>query len=239
MRPSRIVLWKLMTCVSNHLFFSLSSTGEKAKLYCWKKQAMAQFHPQPPPILIILVAEQQEKSAGQRRGRGALWKINIRECEQLNTYLSLSCVQICPVLSLGVLINTVWIKENANSRKQVLPGGTVDTLCAPIQKGCSAVCEIRTLDKLPSCLRVLILAPAFISRCSGLCAQMKLALNILITYQILAASIVWVVLGVVRKGNREWKYTKKVVRKLKKQPQTKQGKQNQVLVQKTKVSQTS
>lgn len=166
--------------------------------------------------------------------------ISIRECEQLNTYLSLSCVQICPVLSLGVFINAVWIKENASLEKQV-PGGTVDILGAPTQKGCPAMCEIRTLDKRPGCLNVLILAPAFMSRCSSLCAQMKLPLNILITCQILAVSFVWVVLGVVRKSNGEWKYGgKKSCKKiLKKQPQKKQTKQNQVLVGKAKVSLTS
>lgn len=116
--------------------------------------------------------------------------ISIRECEQLNTYLSLSCVRICPVLSLGVFINAVWIKENASPGKQVLPGGTVDILWAPTQKGRSAMCEIRTSDKLPGCLNVLILAPAFMSRCSSLCAQMKLPLNILITCQTLAVSFV-------------------------------------------------
>lgn len=139
--------------------------------------------------------------------------ISIRECEQFNTYLSLSCVQICPVLSLGVFINAVWIKENASLEKQV-PGGTVDILWAPTQKGCPAMCEIRTLDKCPGCLNVLILAPAFMSRCSSLCAQMNLPLNILITCQILAVSFVRVVLGVVGKVTENGSMgEKKVARK--------------------------
>lgn len=122
-----------------------------------------------------------------------------------------------------MFISAVWIKEIASSGKQVLPGGTVDAFCAPTRKGCLTVCEISVLDKLPGCLSVLILAPAFISRCSGLCVQMKLPLNILITCQTLAVSVAWVALGVVRKGNGEWKYTPKIAKKLKTTNKTKQS----------------
>lgn len=58
-------------CIKSLVFLTEFNRRE-GKALLLKKQAMAQFHPQPPPILIILVAEQQEKSAGQRRGRGAL-----------------------------------------------------------------------------------------------------------------------------------------------------------------------
>lgn len=135
----------------------------------------------------------------------------------------MSCIQICPVLSFGVFISAVWIKEIASSGKQELPEVTVDALCAPTRKGCLIVCEISVLDKLPGCLSLLILAPAFISRCSGLCVQMKLPLNILITCQTLALSVVRVALGVFRKGSGDWKYTPKIAKKLKTTNKAKQS----------------
>lgn len=83
-------------CIKSPVFLTEFNRREDEALLL-KKQAMAHFHPQPP-ILIILVAEQQEKSAGQLQGSGALWMISIRECEQLNTYLSLCSDMSCSEL---------------------------------------------------------------------------------------------------------------------------------------------
>jgi len=101
----------------------------------------------------------------------------------------------------------------------------------PTQKGCSAVCEMGLLDKLPSCLSILILALAFINRCSDLCLQMKLPLNILIICQTFTLSVVRIALGVTRQSTGESKYAKKIARKL--------NKKLQVLVLKIHISQFS